>query len=262
MNLGTNAAHAMRDSGGVLEVRMEPYRVEMTEKTALSELRPGQYVRLTVSDTGHGMTPEVMARIFEPFFTTKSIGEGTGMGLAVIHGIITNHDGAITVESTPGNGTTFRVYLPTTEITQHAEEAPDEPLPGGTERILFVDDEEALVQLGQRLLTRLGYTVTACQSSVEALQRFQQAPQTFDLVMTDQTMPEMTGEQLSYELRQLQLDIPIIMCTGFSRTRDAATWRAAGIDALCMKPLVARQIARTIRQVLDLPREPNRSRSL
>ena len=251
MNLGANAAHAMRDSGGVLEIRVEPYQVETTDTAALAELRPGPHVRLTVRDTGHGMTPDVMARIFEPFFTTKGIGEGTGMGLAVIHGIITHHDGMITVESHPGQGTTFRVYLPVSDPTQDEEEALDEPLPRGSERILFVDDEGALAQLGQRMLTRLGYQVTACQSGVEALQRFQQAPQDFDLVMTDQTMPEMTGDRLTYELRQVRPEIPIVMCTGFSPTIDATEAQTADVDAICMKPLMARQVARAVRQALD-----------
>ena len=253
MNLGANAAHAMRDSGGVLEIRLAPYRVEASDKAALAELQPGPHVLLTVRDTGHGMAPEVMARIFEPFFTTKGIGEGTGMGLAVIHGIITDHGGMITVESHPGQGTTFQVYLPASEPIPNQEEVPDEPLPGGGEHILFVDDEAALVQLGQRMLTRLGYKVTACQSSVEALQRFQQAPQDFDLVVTDQTMPEMTGDRLTHELRQLRPDIPIVMCTGFSRTIAPAKAHTTGIDAVCMKPLVAGQVARAIRQVLGHP---------
>ncbi len=202
-----------------------------------------------VRDTGHGMPPEIMERIFEPFFTTKGMGEGTGMGLAVVHGIVTKCGGVIAVESAPGHGTTFTVYLPRGDQPVVALAGPEDAVPRGTERILFVDDEEALAQLGHLLLTGLGYDVVTCTSSVEALEAFRAQPDRFDLVITDQTMPDMTGDVLVCALRQMRPDLPIIVCTGFSQRLMAGQAEAIGIDAVCLKPLVARDLARTIRQV-------------
>jgi CheY-like chemotaxis protein len=203
------------------------------------------------------MTPAVMARIFEPFFTTKSPGEGSGMGLAVVHGIVTNHDGAITVDSTPGQGTTFTVYLPRMEEVVHAATAPVEPTPGGQERILFVEDEAPLVELGRAMLTRLGYHVVACKSSREALEIFRATPQRFDLVITDYTMPELTGEVLTRELRRLRPDLPIILCTGFSQTFTPERAAALGINAFLMKPVGSHELGLAIRRVLESSRSPH-----
>jgi len=250
LNLCTNAEHAMRATGGVLEVRLEAVEVDTAFAAAHPELKPGPHARLTVCDTGHGMTPEVLERIYEPFFTTKGVGEGTGMGLSVAHGIVANHGGAMTVVSVPGKSTTFAIYLPCSAGPAVRSASVAESIPRGHERILFVDDEAMLVNLGQELLMRLGYTVTGHTSSMEALNAFRAAPHQFDLVITDQTMPTMTGEALVRALRDIRPDRPIVLCTGFSyaMTKDKAA--ALGIDAFLLKPLVAQDLARTIRQVL------------
>ena len=251
MNLGMNAAHAMRDTGGVLEVCLAPVEVTATFAAAHPRLRSGPCVRLTVRDTGQGIIPEALERIFDPFFTTKELHEGTGLGLAVVHGIVTSHDGAITVASTPGQGTIFEIYLSRIEEASADTAYLDAPIPGSGEHVLFVDDEVVLAQLGREMLEHLGYTVTAHTSSIEALEAFRAAPQRFDLVITDQTMPTMTGETLARELRRLRLDIPIILCTGFSHTMTAEKAQAIRLNAFLMKPLTARELARVIRQVLD-----------
>jgi PAS domain S-box-containing protein len=250
LNLCTNAAHAMRETGGELEIRLQAMELEAACATQPQNLRPGPHVCLSVQDTGHGMSTEVMTRIFEPFFTTKSPGEGSGLGLAVVHGIITNHDGAITVESTPGQGTTFTVYLPRIEATVCPVTAPDESVPAGQERILFVEDEAPLAELGWTMLTHLGYNVVACTSSREALDIFRAEPQRFDLVITDYTMPELTGEVLAREVRLLRPDLPIILCTGFSHALTPERARALGINAFLMKPLMVRDLGLAIRHVL------------
>ena len=254
LNLCTNAEHAMRDTGGILEVRLDTTQVDDAFVATHPDLEPGLHAHLTVRDTGHGMAPNVLERMFDPFYTTKGVGEGTGMGLAMVHGIVTNHGGAITVESTPGAGTTFAIYLPlyiprmetTTAQPIHAEAA----IPHGRGCILFVDDEVMLVRLGQEMLEHLGYEVVSRTSSIEALEAFRAMPQRFDVVITDHTMPNMTGEQLARELRRIRPDIPIILCTGFSHTMNSDRAQAVGIDAFCMKPVVARDLAVTIQQVL------------
>lgn len=251
MNLGANAEYAMRQTGGLLEVRLEAVDVAAVAATAHPQLKPGAYVRLTVRDTGHGMTPDVMERIFEPFFTTKGVGEGTGMGLAVVHGIVTSHGGAITVDSTPGQGTTFTIYLPRLqEAVAESLPAPP-PIPEGKGCILFVDDEEDLVQLGREMLEPLGYRIVAQTSSYEALKIFRAAPERFDLVITDQTMPKMAGAMLAQELRRIRPDIPIILCTGFSHNIDAEKAKDLGIDAFLIKPIEVHEWAFTIRRLLQ-----------
>ena len=255
LNLCTNAEHAMRATGGVLEVRLEAVEVDAVFAAAHPELKPGPHARLTVCDTGHGMPPEVLERIYEPFFTTKGVGEGTGMGLSVAHGIVASHGGIMTVVSAPGKSTTFAIYLPCSAGPAVRPASVAESVPRGHEHILFVDDEAMLVNLGQELLTRLGYTVTGHTSSVEALAAFRAAPHQFDLVITDQTMPTMTGEALVRALRDIRLDLPIVLCTGFSyaMTRDKAA--TLGIDAFLLKPLVAYDLGHTIRQVLARRKE-------
>ena len=248
MNLCANAQYAMRDTGGLLEVRLEATAIDT--RVACPDLKPGPYVRLTVRDTGPGMAPEVLGRLFEPFFTTKGPGEGTGMGLAVVHGIMASHDGAITVSSTPGQGATFEIYLPRLEEAVIDAPRSEERIPEGKGRILFVDDETPVVRLSQEILERLGYEVVACCCSLEALQAFQEAPQRFDLVITDQTMPRMTGDMLAQALRRIRPDIPIILCTGFSYTINAEQAEALGIDAWLTKPWQTRDLAHTIQHVL------------
>jgi CheY-like chemotaxis protein len=200
------------------------------------------------------MTQEVIEHIFEPFFTTKSDGEGTGMGLPMVHSIVANHGGAMTVASTPGHGATFDVYLPCSKGAVKASTSRQEAIPSGHyERILFVDDEKALAHLGQAMLERLGYCAVVHTSALEALDIFRAAPQQFDLVITDQTMPHMTGDTFVRELRRIRPDIPVILCTGFSHTMSAEKARALGIDALLMKPLVSSDLGLAIQRVL-MPR--------
>jgi PAS domain S-box-containing protein len=239
-NLCSNAEYAMRKTGGLLEIVVDTVRIDDAWVTAHPQLSPGAYVRLTIRDTGHGIASEIKDRIFDPFFTTKGVGEGSGLGLAIVHGIVTSHSGVITVESTPGEGTTCSIYLP-----QCAETVGDASVPEYSEhrmaqgqgRILFVDDEEMLVCLARLQLERLGYEVVAHTASLEALEAFRTDPYGFVLVITDQTMPAMTGATLVEELRHIRPDIPIILCTG--------------ADAFVMKPVVTEEFAAIIKQVLD-----------
>ena len=249
LNLCANAEYAMRETGGILEVRLEAVEVDAALATMYPALHPGPYVRLTVQDTGHGIPSGVVERIYEPFFTTKEVGEGTGIGLSVVHGIVANHRGMITVESRRGQGTTFTIYLPRIEQDIESDAPEEASLSQGRGRILFVDDEEALVRLGSTALAQLGYDVVAHTSSVEALAAFQAAPHHFDLVITDYTMPQMTGEALARALRRLRPDLPIILGTGFSHIMDAEKAKALGIDAFLMKPWMVRDLAYTIQQV-------------
>ncbi len=249
MNLCTNAGHAMRENGGLLEITLEEIALE-ADAIKGKELEPGFYQRLTVSDTGHGMNVETQRRIFDPYFTTKKEGEGTGMGLSVAHGIIKSHKGEITVYSEPGKGTTFHVLLPETEIKAVPETAPQAPLQRGNERILLVDDEWALVELGKQMLQRIGYTVDVKNSSMSALEAFRSTPTAYDLIITDQTMPGMTGIQLARQIKELRPDIPVILCTGFSEAVDEENFKSRGIDAFVMKPMVMRDISVVIRKVL------------
>ena len=252
MNLCANAAHAMQDGGGLLAVSLGQARLDDEDAAGYVDLSPGSYLRLTVDDTGVGMDKGTVQRIFEPFFTTKEGGGGTGLGLSVVHGIVKSHGGAITVYSEPGAGSTFHVYLPLLQAEAEDLTVRDAaPIPTGVERVLFVDDEPALVELGRQMLKRLGYEVTAVGSSLEALELFQSGPDKFDLVITDMTMPRMTGLDLSGELRRIRPEVPIILCTGFSAQISADNVRAAGIDRMLMKPLVLGNVAEVIRSVLD-----------
>ncbi len=251
MNLCTNAGHAMRDAGGVLTVGLDEVRLEDADITSYPDLTPGPYVRLTVSDTGHGMPPETLARIFEPFFTTKTREEGTGMGLSVVHGIVKSLGGEIKVYSEPGKGSTFQVLLPLISVEETAAVAVSGEMPTGREHILFVDDEEALAVLGGQMLERLGYRVTVKTSAIEALAAFRERPQGFDLIISDQTMPHLTGAKLAREILQLRPDLPIILCTGFSESLSPEKAQHLAIDALLMKPLSIRDLAVAVRQVLD-----------
>jgi PAS domain S-box-containing protein len=250
MNLCTNAGYAMRETGGRLEIHLDGVEVDPTVAAPHPALTPGPYVRVTLRDTGPGMPPEVLARIFEPYFTTKALGEGSGMGLAVVHGIVASHGGAVTVQSAPGQGATFMVYLPRLAQDVAVPPTPAQiPLPRGHERILLVDDEARVAEMGQRLLTHLGYTVVAYTSSREALDAFRAAPERFDLLITDHTMPEMTGAVLARAVRQIRPELPLILCTGFSETMTAEHAHGLGIDAYLMKPWESRVLAQTLRRV-------------
>ena len=252
MNLCTNAEHAMREKGGVLDLKLE--RVDVDDKMAAlhHNLHPGPYVRLQVKDTGYGIEPATMERIFDPYFTTKGVGDGTGLGLAVVQGIVHKHGGTVIVESEVGKGTTFEVFFPIIEGGKKEIEAKAvAPLPTGGERILFVDDEEALAEVSKEVLEKLGYDVTIRTSSTEALELFKAKPGYFDLVITDMSMPNMTGEQLSRELMKIRPELPIILCTGFSHIISKEKAYEIGIKAFVMKPLVRKDLAETVRRVLD-----------
>lgn len=251
MNLCTNAAHAMCEDSGVLEVRLVNLYIDADVAAQYPDLNPGPYVRLTVSDTGHGMEPEIIERIFDPYFTTKKPDEGTGMGLAVVHGIVKSHGGTITVESKVGEGTTFHIYFPRIERELTSKTEAPEHFLMGNERVLFVDDEQAIVDMGKQMLEALGYKVVAKTSSTEALEAFRAHPDKFDIVITDQAMPHITGEMLAKKLMRIRHDIPIILCTGYSEVITEEKAKAMGIREFVMKPIVTRDIAETIRNVLD-----------
>jgi two-component system, cell cycle sensor histidine kinase and response regulator CckA len=249
MNLCTNAAHAMRPKGGILEITI--VNTNLTQPLPHPDLSPGEHIKLSVIDTGHGIPPEIQKRIFDPFFTTKVAGEGTGLGLSVVHGIVKSHQGAMTVYSEPGQGTTFNVYLPCVNEKAVLETEADLLLSFGKERILFIDDEKVIIDLGKQMLEHLGYAVEVFNSSLEALQAFQAHPDKFDLVITDQTMPEMTGGQLAREILSIRPDLPIILCTGFSESITAEKAKDIGVKEFVIKPLVIHELAKTIRRVLN-----------
>jgi PAS domain S-box-containing protein len=253
MNLGTNAGHAMQEDGGVLEVSLANVELDDLSVSKHLDLSAGSYLSLAVSDTGYGIPSEITQRIFDPYFTTKDTGEGTGLGLSVAQGIVKAHGGTITVYSEPGKGTTFHVYLPLIQEKgreEREEKKPEEPLPTGSERILFIDDEEVLVEIGSQMLERLGYEAVAKKSSVQALELFRAEPDRFDLVITDMTMPDMTGDKLARELMKIRPDIPVILCTGHSSLVSQEKAKEIGIRAFVMKPLVMRNFAETVRKVL------------
>jgi PAS domain S-box-containing protein len=251
MNLGSNAAHAMRDRCGTFEVRLAEVTLDAEDAARFIGLKPGAYLRLTASDTGPGMPPAILDRIFEPFFTTKKSGEGSGLGLSVVHGIVKSHDGAIAVSSEPGRGTKFTILLPriTPPARGFSENSVD--VPTGSERVLFVDDEILQAKAMSRLLGHLGYRVTAFTDPVEALETFRRDPTAYDLMILDQTMPRMTGGELATEVLKLRPALPIILCTGFSEGLSEGQAAALGIRAFLWKPFSLKEIALIIRQVLQ-----------
>ena len=251
MNLCTNASHAMKQTGGILTIEL--FNIELTkdEIPHHPDLQPGHYVKLTISDTGHGIDDAIVQRIFDPFFTTKSQDEGTGLGLSVVYGIVKGHDGAINVNSIINEGATFNIYLPRIIQMEATEANAGKPVIGGTELILFVDDEPSLVDIGMRMLFPLGYHVTGATSSKEALDIFRAEPQRFDLVITDMTLPKMTGIDLSRKLLQIRPDIPIILCSGIKEPGTEEQAKSLGIKAYLTKPLTRRELAGVMREVLD-----------
>jgi PAS domain S-box-containing protein len=255
MNLCTNAGHAMSEKGGNLTISLGQCHVDdkMPEKPPV--FKPGDYVVLTVSDTGHGIPPHLVKRIFDPYYTTREKGTGTGLGLAVAQGIVQKHGGGITFTSEVGKGTSFRVFLP---ISEHADTddvpeecVPDPVLPRGSESILLVDDEESIIHTGREMLEFLGYTVTCCLKSPEALDMFKTDPSRFDLVITDMTMPRMNGDRFAKELIAVRPDIPIVICTGYNPQIDETTAARLGARAFMFKPLTFQQLAFLVRDVLD-----------
>jgi CheY-like chemotaxis protein len=252
MNLCTNAAHAMRDRGGLLSLSIEPFAVT-DAMVFVPPLPAGKYLRLTVSDTGHGMSAEVRERIFDPFFTTKEAGEGTGMGLAVVLGIVEGLGGRIAVESESGAGTRFDIYLPRGGEQPSKGSRPRLTPVGGKGRILLIDDETFILNWASLLLRRLGYEVETCSGSVEGLEKFRADPAKFDLVVTDQTMPKMTGTELVKELLRLRKDLPVIMTSGYSEKVDAERARALGARDFLLKPFSNAQLAEAVRLALTHP---------
>ncbi|MEW5908664.1 MAG: PAS domain S-box protein [Thermodesulfobacteriota bacterium] len=253
MNLCTNACHAMEKAGGILEVSLTDVLLGSDFTKQRPEVTPGDYLKLTVSDTGHGIHPDQLGKIFEPFFTTKKPGEGTGMGLSIVHGIVTGYGGTITVESNVGKGSLFTAFLPVTKTAVMPKPFVLEKLPIGTERIFFIDDELSLMQMNSQALEGLGYTVTARTSSIEALEIFKIMPDDFDIVITDMTMPNMTGDKLATEMIKVRPDIPIILCTGFSKKISEEKAAEIGIRAFAMKPISPNELAKIVRTIFDNP---------
>jgi CheY-like chemotaxis protein len=252
INLCTNAGHAMREKGGILEVALRTVELETNSESGSEQLAPGTYLNLTVSDTGHGIPLGIQDRVFDPFFTTKKREEGTGMGLAVVHGIVKSYGGAIYVSSKPGKGASFKVLLPAIESKMETDDEIHRAVPPkGNERILFVDDEPPIVELGENLLKSLGYRVVTRTSSVEALELFRARPDRFDLLITDMTMPNMTGDKLAEAVMSINKETPVILCTGFSNKIDEPRAKAMGISEFIMKPIIRRDLAAAVRRSLD-----------
>ena len=257
LNICTNAADAMEEQGyGVLEITLKEATVSSRNRELLTTLKPGSYLKLSIRDTGHGMEREVLERVFDPFFTTKGQGKGTGLGLSVAHSIIKNHGGLLNVESVPGQGSEFHVYLPKVYcVSEHKERNNTLVSSKGHEKILFVDDEPDLVFAGKKILEKLGYEVVADTDSRAALQLFMTQPDSFDLVITDQTMPHMTGEMLAREVLKIRADVPIILCSGNGLSDSSgfsvAKARAIGIREFMQKPYERSEMSQLIRQLLE-----------
>jgi PAS domain S-box-containing protein len=251
INLCTNAAHAMKPDGGVLEVKLEKADIDSTLADGYSDIEPGPYLLLQVSDNGSGIPDDIIDSIFDPYFTTKKPGEGTGLGLSVVHGIVKSYWGDIRVQTQLGRGTTFEIVLPTVKDDTLQQKSESTPLPTGNEHILLVDDEPALVKIGQQMLISLGYKVVTHTESSRALEIFNNQPWAFDLVISDMTMPGLTGEKLAQEMLDVRPDIPVILYTGFSQQISEQNAYALGIRAFLYKPINLEKLARTVRTVLD-----------
>lgn len=251
MNLCTNAAQSMDENGGVLQIELTPTKLTTDDLVTEPDLKPGPYVRLSVKDNGIGIEEKDIDKIFDPYFTTKEIGKGSGMGLAIVVGIVKSYGGMITVDSKPGKGTTFYVYFPVIDKKAVKEIKENEDLPKGKEKVLVVDDEESIADMTMQRLENLGYQVTSKTNSQEALELFSSQSDSFDIVISDQTMPELTGEELAKKLLEIRPNIPIIICTGYSSKMDEEKAKSIGISAFIMKPVDKGELAKTIRQVLD-----------
>ena len=251
INLFTNAAYAMKGKGGLLSVNLNNVKLDEKDTNRFHNIKPGRYVKLSVLDTGYGIPSEIIPKIFDPYFTTKEVGEGTGMGLALVHGTVKSHGGFIDVHSEPNKGTAFHIFFPSIKEGVISSAEIQDNIPGGSERILFVDDEQGIVDVIKPMLQRLGYQVISKNNGLEAMDIFRKDPKAFDLIIADQTMPKMTGVELSKELLKIQPDLPIILCTGYSEviTKDDA--KAIGIREFLIKPIIMSKMARTIREVLE-----------
>jgi PAS domain S-box-containing protein len=252
VNLCTNSAHSMRESGGLLRVELQPFEVDEEMAGKHTDLATGSYARLSVRDTGRGMDEKTRERMFEPFFTTREVGDGTGLGLSVVHGIVASHNGVIAVDSQPGEGTTITVYFPTAPSAPARDVIPDPAEVSGDERVLFVDDEEAITRLGRHMLGRLGYSVTTASNGIDALEILKAQPDGFDVLITDQTMPGLTGLELIREVRIHRPELPVLLITGFSEKVTPEIIADLKIDGFLIKPLVANKIGAAIRRALDV----------
>ncbi len=251
LNLSTNAAHAMEEMGDILEFSLQNITLDESTRNSNSKLQPGKNVLLEVSDKGSGIPAEILDRIFDPYFTTKEVGKGTGMGLAVVHGIVEAHGGCIQVQSDPGRGTMFKIFFPATKEENRSALEIEEDLPTGNERILFIDDEQSIATLGRLVLEGLGYQVQAETNPTKALEVFASNPEQFDLIITDTTMPGITGDQLLKKVLQIRPDMKTILCTGYSERVDEEKAIALGAKAYALKPLDRKQLAITVREILD-----------
>ncbi|UCD80151.1 MAG: PAS domain S-box protein, partial [Desulfobacterales bacterium] len=251
MNLCTNAAHAMEAAGGVLKVSLNSTTMGAEAASRNPELKAGSYLMLTVEDTGHGMDASTLKRVFDPYFTTKALGKGTGMGLAVVHGIVRGHGGAITIESAENKGTRVDIFFPIVNRKIQPDTEKIKSVSTGNECILFIDDEPSLIKLARRMLQKLGYRVVTCTGPIEAISTFEAEPDRFDLVVSDMTMPHMTGDRLAEELMKIRADIPVIICTGYSDKIEAVRAKAIGIKGFLNKPFTIVEFSETLRQVLD-----------
>lgn len=250
INLCTNAQHAIGDKEGLIQIKMSPFDLKEEDTFSYPGLEPGPYVKIRVSDNGCGMDQDTMDQIFEPYFTTREKGVGTGLGLAVVHSIVKSHNGHISVESDPGKGTVFEILLPRIIGEIEQEEESGKPLPRGSEKILFIDDEDILVELGGRMLSYLGYQATTCKRPLEALEIFRARPDAFDLVITDMTMPGITGDRLAAEIIKIRRNTPVILCTGFNERITENEAKEIGVKAFLTKPVTMRDLANVIREVL------------
>jgi CheY-like chemotaxis protein len=253
MNLFTNALQAM-ENGGVLSVVLERVRLNESLSLARGALDPGAYVRLIVSDTGTGIPSEILERVFDPFFTTKGVGEGTGLGLSLVHGIVTDLGGVIDVKTETGAGTSFQIWLPVSgEISRPGDEAVQALPRGNGDTVMVVDDERALLELAEETLAESGYEPVGFASSAAALAAFRDTPDRFDLIITDEAMPEVTGTELAREIKQVRPDIPIILVSGMGGTQLAKAAAASGVTLLLRKPLQRRDLVESVARVLERP---------
>ena len=251
LNLCTNSAQAMAENGGILTVGLFDVNLDSDNVVLYPNAEPGSYVKLMVKDTGTGIAPNNLERIFDPYFTTKAAGKGTGMGLAVAYGIVKSHSGHIKVYSALGEGTTFEILFPRIESKTISYDKKSDAPPRGDERILFIDDEDFLVDLAKRMLEKLGYQVTVMKNPIEALELFKDKPDNFDLVISDMTMPGLTGIELAEQMMATHSDIPIILCTGYNELVNEEKIKSVGIKEFLMKPLEIKVLANTIRRALD-----------
>lgn len=251
MNICTNASQAMETEGGTLAITLREVTLGEEPRSPVANLKPGSYLRLDIGDTGGGIHEKHLERIFDPYFTTKEFGKGSGMGLAVVHGIVKSHDGVIRAVNNPDRGTTFSLFFPRIKAPVQQVETEEIPSGTGSERILIVDDEPSIVKMLGIVLSRNGYTVQTLTSSTKALEIFRANPAAFDLLLTDMTMPDLTGDTLALAIRQLRPDIPIILCTGYSSRIDEEQARKMGVQAFLMKPVNLKELETTVRQLLD-----------